>query len=474
VPLAHSFGERYDLPIPLVLFVIGGALVVVASFLVVLRRPAASTEPTAAAAEATPAGVSMRSGALAVLLTAVLTWIGFVGAQEVSDNLLPLVFWLLVWIAVPLTCGLLGDWTRPVNPFRLLSQLGDSDGLRRTLLARRRPLAWPDRLGWWPAAVLLLVLACGELVVNLTATQPRVIATGLVVYALVCLLGGLLLGPAWLARGEVFTVQVATWGRLGRVRFGAPGRRGFGGGLDEPFAPVASRAAFVLLLLISVNVDGLLATPWWAGVERDQGGSLELFRFVTFLALAGLLAVAFGAFAYASARVGRHGDRPLQALAGLLPSMLPIAYAYLLAHNLQYLLVNGQLLPTLLGNPVGESWWPLDPPYPFNGDFAPDPGFLPSAVYWYVGLAAIVGAHVLAVLLAHRHLHARAADRRTAEASEYPWLVAMVGYTMLSLVLIAQPLVTEERAAPAASGHSAAQAPALGQLAHPAAGDPAP
>ena len=454
MPLAHSFGERYDLPIPLVLFVLGGALVVIASFLVVLRRPPTRTEPSVVV-ERTPPRGPVLPGALSVAVTAALAWVGLVGAQEVSDNLLPLVFWLLVWIAVPLSCGLLGDWTRPVNPYGFLSAVGDSDRLRRSLLARRSPLPWPGRLGWWPAAALLLLLACGELVVNLTATQPRVIATGLVVYALVCLLGGLLFGPSWLARGEVFTVLFSTWGRLGWFRFGASGRQGFGGGLDEPFAPAASRAAFVLLLLISVNVDGLLATPWWAGVERDQGGSLELFRFATFLVLAGLLAVAFGGFAYGAARLGRHGDRPLPALTGLLPSMLPIAYAYLLAHNLQYLLVNGQLLPTLLGNPVGEAWWPVDPPYPFNGDFAPDARFLPSAVYWYVGLAAIVGAHVLAVVLAHRHLHARAADRRTAEASEYPWLVAMVGYTMLSLVLVAQPLVTEASAAGQTSRHSA-------------------
>jgi len=36
--LAHAFGERYDLPIPLVLFVIGGGLVVVLSFVLVLNR----------------------------------------------------------------------------------------------------------------------------------------------------------------------------------------------------------------------------------------------------------------------------------------------------------------------------------------------------------------------------------------------------------------------------------------------------
>jgi hypothetical protein len=119
--------------------------------------------------------------------------------------------------------------------------------------------------------------------------------------------------------------------------------------------------------------------------------------------------------------------------------MVPIAYAYLLAHNLQYLLVNGQLLPTLLGDPTGEH--PIGLPAPFDGSFAPDPTFLPSAFYWYAGVAAVVGAHVAAVLLAHRQLSVRRA--------EYPWLVAMVAYTMVSLVLIAQPLVSENTAASA-------------------------
>jgi hypothetical protein len=154
--------------------------------------------------------------------------------------------------------------------------------------------------------------------------------------------------------------------------------------------------------------------------------------------LALLLTVVFGAFAYAAARVGRHGVGPRAALAGLLPSLLPIAFGYLLAHNLQYLLVNGQLLGPLLGNPTGQHTFGL--PFPFNEDFDPKPAFLPTALYWYVGVAAIVGAHVLAVVLAHRYLTRRGADPRAAHLSEYPWLAAMVGYTMVSLVLIAQPL----------------------------------
>ena len=447
--LAHSFGERYDLPIPLLLFVLGGALTVLLSFAVVLRRgvqtqgqerPAPDT--TAPARDYGPASTAV-SAALLVLLI----WVGLSGVQEVSDNLLPTVFWLLVWIALPLLCGFVGDFTRLGNPFAALGQLGDRPRLRRLLIARDEPILWPPGLAWWPAVGLFVLLACGELVFNLTATVPHVIATGLLIYAFVNVFAGVLFGPAWLAHGEVFTVLFATWGRLGYFRFGAPGRRGFAGGLDAPFDASASRIAFVLLLLISVNFDGLLATPQWGNLERSalgtSGEGLDAFRIAALLGLAAILTLVFGGVAYASARAGKHGVGPRIALVGLLPSMLPIAYAYLLAHNLQYVLVNSQLLAPLIGNPTGKESWPLNLPFPFNGEFDPNPTFLPSAFFWYVGVAAIVTAHVVAVILAHRYLAGRASDPGRARASEYPWLVAMVSYTMLSLVLIAQPLTEE-------------------------------
>lgn len=447
--LAHAFGARYDLPIPLLLFVLGGALVVVVSFLLVFNRPVDAQASTAEPLDAPPSTQpSPLAGGLAVVLTAALAWIGLVGSQQVPENILPTVFWLLIWIAVPLSCGLVGDWTRPVNPFAALARLGATTPARKLILARVQPLPWPPAVGWWPAVTLFFLLACGELIFNLTATVPHVIALGLIVYGLVNILAGLLFGPAWLARGEVFTVLFATWGRLGFFRFGATGRRGFGGGLDAGFSSTPSRIGFVLLLLISVNFDGLLATPRWTRLERTTLGpsltGLDGFRIATFLALTVAVTVLFGGFAYAAARAGQHPGNPRTALAGLLPSLLPIAFAYLLAHNLQYLLVNSQLLAPLIGNPTGQDSWPLHLPYPFNDDFEPHPAFLPTAFYWYVGVAAIVIAHVLAVVLAHRHLGRRSAHARAARRSEYPWLIAMVAYTMASLVLIAQPL-TEER-----------------------------
>jgi hypothetical protein len=444
VILAHSFGERYDLPLPLVLFVVGGGLVVLLSFALVLRRPVGEAELPSYDEDLRPAP-RPAWGVASVLVLAGLVYAGFAGSQVVEANIVPTAFWLLVWVAVPLVVGLVGDWTRPVNPFAFLARLADSEAARRVLLAREAALPW--RLGWWPATALFALLACAELVFNLTATLPRVIATGFVVYALVNLLAGLLFGAAWLQRGEVFSVLFATWGRLGWWRFGQPGQRGFGGGLAALDAS-AARLVFVLLLLVSVSFDGLLATPRWAELERAQvdGSLLSAFRLVSFAVVAAVTAVVLGAFAWAGARDGG----PRGALAGLLPSMVPIAFAYLLAHNLQYLLVNGQLLGPLLSNPTGTHDFGL----PF-ADATPDPTFLPSAVYWYVGLVAIVGAHVLAVVRAHRFLTAPG-------RSEYPWLVAMVAYTMVSLTLIAQPLVTDEGGSAAQVGPTGSPRPAAG------------
>jgi len=448
--LAHAFGKRYELPIPLILFVLGGAAVVIVSFLLVMGRPGRK-ELADVADEAHRSRWSWFWSPLSFMVLAGLIACGLFGSQEVPENILPTSFWVLVWISTPLIVGIVGNWTGPVNPYGWISRYADSSRLRQAMLGSPDPLRWPRWLGWWPAVVLFFVMACGELVFNLTATVPQNTALGLLIYAVFCALCGALFGADWFARGEVFTVLFDTWGRLGYFRFGAPGRRGFAGGLEVPFAADVSRIAFVLLLLFSVNFDGLLATPQWADLERGlPGGNItfhptadHLFRVGSFVVLALVLATVFGFFAIAAARAGRHPGGARPAVAELLPSLLPIAFGYLLAHNLQYLLINGQLMFPLIGNPTGRESWPIHLPYPFNDSFEPNPKLLPSAFFWYVSLAVIVAVHVIAVVIAHRHLSTAGRDERAARDSEYPWLVAMVGYTMLSLWLLAQPLTKE-------------------------------
>lgn len=456
--LAHAFGQRYELPLPLLFFVVGGAAAVVASFLLVLPRSVVTVTPESTTDRVTFGRLRPVGAVVSLLVLAGLVVAGVIGSQEVAENIVPTVFWLVLWIAVPLSCGLVGDWTRSVNPFAALARLADSDRVRAALLGSSRPLAWPRWLGWWPPAVVFFLVASGELIYNQTATLPAVTAYGLLVWALVSAAMGLLFGAqAWLGRGEVFSVLFATWGRLGFFRFGAPGRRGFAGGVDVPFEPVVSRLVFVLMLLVSVSFDGLISTPAWQvmslrmnAVVQGNAVAVQGLTTLVFLALSLLTLLVFGAFAMAVARAGGHRGSFTTALAGLLPSLLPIAFGYLLAHNLQYLLVNGQLLIPLLGNPTGldgGQWLPA----PFDDSYEVNTQLLPASVYWYAAVAVIVAVHIVAVVLAHRHLAITGQTKQHARRSEYPWLVAMVGYTMVSLWLLAQPLVQEKPADSSAS-----------------------
>ena len=457
-PLAHAFGARYDLPVPLWLFVVGGAAVVFVSFLVVL--------PTAVVASGAdqridpiPArrGMTVR-GLIAWLVTGILVVAGFGGSQAVAENIITTVFWLLVWIAVPISCGIIGDWTRPFNPFAAIARAVDRESLRDTLIGGPA-LSWPRRLGWWPATLLFFAAACGELIYNGTATRPDAVAAAIAIYAVISAMGGLLFGAdAWLERGEMFSVLFSTWGRLGWFRFNAPGRRGFGGGLGTSVEPSVSRLTFILLLLMSVTFDGLLATPAWKSARTRLPDAIAqgttaylLLETLAFIALVLLAWLVFTAFAIGVRAAGRLDAGVLETMAGLIPSLLPIAFGYLVAHNAEYLLINGQLLLPLIGNPAGLSNWPFHPGYPFNDSYEVNTNLVPSSVIWYLQVALIIAVHIAAVVIAHRFLARQARTEQRARRSEWPWIGAMVGYTMTSLWLLAQPIVQEGSSATAAA-----------------------
>lgn len=448
--LAHAFGARYDLPVPLVYYVTGGAAVVFLSFLLVLRREVAPSDRPDAPDASYVARDQPVLGGVVLLLLAFLAVAGIIGSREVPENIVPTAFWLILWIAVPISCGVIGDWTPWVNPFAVLARLADRDGVRRLLLGSPAPVAWPRWLGWWPATVIFFLVASGELIYNGWATRPVVTGVGLIVYALLSVVAGTLFGAEpWLRRGEMFSVLYSTWGRLGWWRFGRPGGSGFLGGLDQEFEPSVSRITFVFLLLMSVTFDGLLATPAWKRLEFQLPPSFSVgtARYVVvaeaaFITLVFLAWVVFGLFSRAVRRVGRLSGGITRTVVALIPSLLPIAFGYLVAHNFDYLLVNGQLLVPLAGNPFGIDGWQWLPA-PFNDNYEIHRQPVPASAIWYFQVALIVAVHIAAVVVAHRHLRRVTRTRVEAQRSEWPWIVAMVAYTMTSLWLLAQPIAKE-------------------------------
>ncbi len=108
------------------------------------------------------------------------------------------------------------------------------------------------------------------------------------------------------------------------------------------------------------------------------------------------------------------------------PTLLPIAAGYLVAHYLTLVIQGIAWLPLLLVDPLA---------------LAPVLDVIPTSAIWYLSVAAIVGGHIAAVVLAHR-LALRDQSSRPILAG-LPLVILMIGYTILSLWIIAQPIVIE-------------------------------
>jgi hypothetical protein len=431
----HAFGARYDLPAPLYLFLIGAGAVVFISFLLVLQRPVARHQPVGDDVPPVPK-VPSWPGWLMFVVAIVMVLGGLFGTQSTPDNIVVTAFWLVLWIAVPISVAIVGNYWPYLSPLNVVARLVGS----------QPRLDWPASWGYWPATIMFFLFACGELVFNGVTTTPAGAAQVMLAYGILNAVMAYLFGAeTWLRRGEVFSVLFATWGRLGYIRFGAPGRRGFFGGLTRPFEASISRITFVLMLLVSVSFDGLLATPVWKNLVSGLPESLRqgapgytVLLVLVFAAMVVLIWALFAGFAAAVRAVG-HLDEPLlNVIAGLIPSLVPIAFGYLLAHNFDYLAINGQLLIHQASDPFGMGLNIFG-----TVNYEPNRNLIPTAFVWYFEIVLIIGVHIAAVVLAHGYLGRVARTERQGRRAEWPWIAAMVGYTMTSLWLLAQPIVQE-------------------------------
>jgi len=292
--------------------------------------------------------------------------------------------------------------------------------------ARLRKGSWvPNR----PAAALLLAFAWIEIVWEGNAV-PANLAWLALGYSLLTWTGMFVFGrDAWLKSGEVFTVYFGFLARLAPIEWKTNELhlRAPAAGLLEPRPLSSSEAFFVIVMLAIVTFDGLRETPLWAVSDAHW----------TAAATAGLLVmpcvfalVIFGICALM-------GDAPAGELLRLfVPTLLPIALAYHVAHYLSYLLIAGQVVIPLASDPFGRGWNLFG-----TAHYQIAVGIVGARFAWYTSVVVIVAGHVLAMYVAHRLALARFSERRTARRSQYPLAALMVAYTMLSLWILAQPIV---------------------------------
>jgi hypothetical protein len=462
---AHAFGARYDLPLPLSLWLAAAGSAVALSFVVfalALRRGAGSASYPrldllrlpGARALAHPFVLEVLRAA-SVCVFVLLIAAGLFGTQDPFRNLAPAFVWIAWWVGFAYLSAAAGDLWALVNPWKALYVWAEAIA-RMIRPAARSGLHWslPAGVGVWPATALLVAFGWIEIVWDGNAV-PANIAWLALGYSLLAWAGMFLFGrEAWLRSGEVFAVYFGLLARLApfevQVRNGTACEwhlRPPAAGLLDSRPASASAAAFVIVMLATVTFDGLRETPLWADLlaRVSQPGEPVTDLLWSASATAGLLlgpCIFALVILAASALMGwlTRGDaRPASAgeLARLfVPTLLPIAFAYHVAHYLSYLLVAGQVVIPLASDPLGRGW---DLFGTAHYKIAVD--IVGARFAWYTSVVVIVLGHVLAMYVAHRLALVRFPAPGTARRTQYPLVALMIVYTMLSLWILAQPIV---------------------------------
>jgi len=464
---AHGFAKRYDLPIPLGFYLTGAGATVAVSFallaLFAKDRPAVARDRapeialTALGRLLARPWIAASLRTLSAAMLALVVVAGFIGDADPYKNIAPTFVWVIWWVGMLFINTFVGDLWAVVNPWTAWFAAAEAI-VRRLWPGARLDLGrpYPARLGMWPAVLLFLAFAWLELIWG-DGEDPYKLAQMIVAYSEITWAGMAVFGRGvWLANGEAFTVVFSTFARFAplarRAGSGALVLRLLGAGLLVEAPIPVSMVALVMAMLATVTFDGAMLTPPWTTYYtffRDMP-SLQSFWSADWMTLAigfWILATpALIAFVLAFAGVFTACCRASAALAGGVSTaevarrfaltFLPIAIAYHFAHYLTYLLLTGQYFIPTISDPFGFGWNLFG-----TAAFQADIGLIGAKFAWIVAVIAIVAGHIIAVILAHLTATRLFGDHRRVILSQLPMLAVMVGYTMLSLWIIAQPTV---------------------------------
>jgi hypothetical protein len=459
---AHGFGQRYDLPLPLSLYLFGGAAAVVFSF-VVVGLFVRSTPPTHARSRVdlfefplgkavAALGISLKLSAL-VLFAAMLV-AGFFGDQNPYRNLAPTLVWIIAWVGLAYVSAFVGNIWPLINPWRTVFD-GVEAACRRICgrnLALDKP--YPHALGVWPAVLLLLAFSWTELVYP-TPAVPLHLAFFALGYSVFTWIGMFVFGgETWLRHGELFTVVFGTFARFAPTEICTAQPkpqfllRRFGAGLTRPEQISPSMMALVLLLLSSVLYDGLIATPEWSVAESAIIARLSdvvelgpvVLRSIGLVGFWLLFLSAYWMISIIMAAVTEWRYPPREIAQSFALTLIPIALGYHLAHYLLFLLVQGQYIVPLLSDPFGYGWNLFG-----TASYRPNIAIVGARFAWYTAVAAVLLGHIAAVYLAHVRAMQTFAAHKLALASQIPLTALMVVYTFVSLSILAEPIVDRSR-----------------------------
>ncbi len=430
----HGLGGAQDLPISRELAVLGAAAAVAVSFVVLAlawRRP--RYDETTSGRPAWPwlatfvdsvwwRGLLRLVGLVALLYLIVIAVFG----KDLLINPIFGIFYVWIWVGVPVASLFFGRVWKAISPFRLISagiariSGGDPD---------EGVFTYPERLGMWPAAVGLFAFVWMELVYpHGVDLSPVRLWCG--VYLGLMIIGGALFGDTFFARADPFEVysslvaQLSVWGR-----------RDEGLVIRSPLANLdttpatAGLVGVIAVLFGSTAFDAFRESVRWLTFIQGTGWSTYLqnnLGLLGFCLAVGLI------FWVACIATGVGPEQPRSRLPDQLAfSVIPIVVGYIVAHYLSYVVEIGTQTLIQASDPLS------------NGSDLIGTGSV-TIPYWLsdhptflavTKVLAVVVGHVVAVIAAHER-SIKLLPRKHQVTGQLPLLVAMICFTVGGLYLL--------------------------------------
>lgn len=488
----HGFGERYDLPLPLWLYVYGAGATVALSFVIIGLLVKGDHKlycyPTLSLQNIkffkiifnTYLRSVIKITSSALLLLVVIS--GLFGTQNPYANISPTLVWVIWWVGIAYVSALVGNIWQIINPWDNIFSFFELCYSKLTKGRTFTPQVEYDyALAMWPGVVFFFIFAWIELVYPYSSL-PKTIALLTIIYSFITWTGMFFVGKhIWLQYIDPFSIAFRFLSKFSPTEIrcrnidvckecpticddttnicincyycfskSKPNDReinlrplGVGLLADENIS--TSNMAFVILILSTVTFDGLTSTPLWGSIQDSMFISMSAVfgnNALTGIESLGLIlfpCIFFSIYLAFCKIIGKTSITTMSAYKiGKLfvYSLIPIALAYHLSHYLTYILIQGQLILPLLSDPLGLGWNVIG-----LSDYEVNIDIVGAKFAWITAVISIVVGHIIAVYVSHIIAIRNVTDRAKALRSQYPMLVFMVGYTTVSLWIIAQPIV---------------------------------
>lgn len=381
---------------------------------------------------------STAMGVVGAVLVALVVYRGFVGPQISTVNFAVVAVFAGGRAGLTMATYLVGNVWPALNPLRAMTRLPTG------------VVAYPDRLGRWPALAGLMLLVWVETTTGVTR-QPDVLATAVVGYVVVAVAGSVLVGTGtWIRTVDPIAAAFRFYGRVaplawehGRLTLAIPGMRlvpavdpDDGDGRRVPGSVAADGrlvsglddVAIAVALVWELTFSGFVTTQQGATAVRAVAAvglpPIAIYAVLFVGGFVGFYAAFLGA-ARVATRWLRTTRSPRTLAVAFAPSLLVIAAGYHLAHYAGFFLSLSPSLVAALSSPLSA---------PANPVVFTLPAWVSA-----LNIAFVLGGHLVAIWVAHSTAYRLFPSRLQAIRSQYPFVAVMIGYTVVSLWLISLP-----------------------------------